>query len=214
MSNFFVLMPPDWSGADRYLCRPIIGNRGALRVPWLTVATGVDNGNCQFVSSPDLDRSAAQQTIAAATAQQESQAVSWDTVEKRGLIFKKPYLLRAIVSSQSAPTPTPMDDLSSEQMVSPTAMLAASNTLSAPSLMAIVPKRGWLLVCPGRSDEFPKLSQMHDLATQLMTGENRDRCLGNDVFFWENGTLTGQAVRDKSSGYVSLAQPQPSVWSV
>jgi hypothetical protein len=107
-----------------------------------------------------------------------------------------------------------MDDLSCEQMVSSTAMLAASNTLSAPSLMAIIPKRGWLLVCPGRADEFPKLSQMHDLATQLMTDEDRDLCLGNDVFFWENGTLTGQAVRAESSGYVSLGQPQPSAWSV
>ncbi len=214
MTYFFVLMPPDWSGADRYLCRPIIGSRGAMHVPWLAVATGVDRGSFEFVSSQDLDRNTAQQTIAVATDQQESQAVSWDTVEKRGLIFKKPYLIRAIVPGQTASTPMPMDDLSCEQMVSPTAMLAASNTLSAPSLMAIIPKRGWLLVCPGRADEFPKLSQMHDLATQLMTDEDRDRCLGNDVFFWENGTLTGQAVREESSGYVSLGQPQPSAWSV
>ncbi len=213
MTYFFVLMPHDWADADRYLCRPIIGNRQAMQVPWLTIASGVNNGHFQFVFSQDLDRHTAQQTIAAATAQQESQAVSWDTVEKRGLIFKKPYLLRAIVPGQTAPTLTPMDDLSCEQLVSPTAMLAASNTLSAPSLMAIIPKRGWLLVCPGRADEFPKLSQMHDLATQTIAGEARDRLLGSDVFFWENGTLTGQAVRTESSGYVSLAQPQSSAWS-
>jgi hypothetical protein len=214
MTYFFVLMPPDWLDRDRYLCRPIIGNRGALRVPWLAIADGVNNGNFQFVLSQDLDRDTAQQIVTAATTQQESQAVSWDTVEKRGLIFKKPYLLRAIVSSQTAPTPTPMDDLSCEQIVSPTAMLAASNTLSAPSLMAIIPKRGWLLLCPGRADEFPKLAQMHDLATQMIAGADRDLCLGSDVFFWENGTLTGHAVREESSGYVSLGQPQPSAWSV
>ncbi|WP_310489996.1 hypothetical protein [Chamaesiphon sp. VAR_69_metabat_338] len=214
MTYFFVLMPPDWTDADRYLCRPIVGNRRAMQVPWLAIAAGVKNGNFKFVSSQNLDRDVAQQAIAAATAQQESQAVSWDTVEKRGLIFKKPYLLRAIVPGQTAPTPTPMDDLSCEQLVSPTAMLAASNTLSAPSLMAIIPKRGWLLVCPGRVDEFPKLAQMHDLATQMMADEDRDRVLGSDVFFWENGTLTGQAVRTDSSGYVSLAQPQSSAWSV
>jgi hypothetical protein len=214
MTYFFVLMPQDWSDADLYLCRPIIGHRRAMQVPWLAIAAGVENGNFKFVSSQNLDRDIAQQAIATATDQQESQAVSWNTVEKRGLLFKKPYLLRAIVAGQTAPTPAVMDDLSCEQLVSPTAMLAASNTLSAPSLMAIIPKRGWLLVCPGRSDEFSKLSQMHDLATQMISNEVRDRVVGSDVFFWENGTLSGQAVRSESSGYVSLAQPQSSAWSV
>jgi hypothetical protein len=55
---------------------------------------------------------------------------------------------------------------------------------------------------------------MHDLATQTIAREARDRVLGSDVFLWENGTLAGQAVRSDSSGYVSLAQPQSSAWSV
>jgi hypothetical protein len=99
-------------------------------------------------------------------------------------------------------------------LVSTQAMQAASQVLSAPSLLAIVPTRGWLLICAGRGTEVHKISEMHELALQMMAREERDRCLSKDVFFWENGTLIGHSVSEASSSYISLGQPQASAWSV
>ncbi|WP_106306819.1 hypothetical protein [Chamaesiphon polymorphus] len=213
MSYSFVLMPQRWPDAIDYLARPIIGDRGTLQVPWLAISSGVANGRFQLVSRAGLDCETALEIIQAATAQLESQSVVWNVAEQRGLIFKKPYLLRAIVSGQTAATPELMDDLSCEQLVSERAMLAASQTLSAPSLLAVIPKRGWLLVCPGKAGEFVKITEMHDLAETMMA-RDVDRSLSSNVFFWENGSLCGHAVREESSGYVSLGQPQLSAWWV
>ncbi len=214
MTQFLVMMPHDWSEAERYLCRPLIGDRQVMKVPWLAVATGVANGNFAFVANQDLDRHTAQQQVATATTQLASQTVEWQIVEKRGLIFKRPSLVRAIVPGQTAATPEVMDDLSCEQLVSPQAMQAAGEVLSATSLLAIVPMRGWLMVGAGSSVDMPQISRMHELATQLMSYQGRDRHLSSDVFCWDNGTLIGQSVREASSGYISLGQPQESAWSV
>ena len=42
--KFFVLMPGNWSEADKYLSRPLLGNQGDPHIPWISVAQGVVDG--------------------------------------------------------------------------------------------------------------------------------------------------------------------------
>jgi hypothetical protein len=212
MTYSFVLKPNNWPDTDKCLCRPLIGQRTFPLVPWLAISSGASSQGFQLVDRAGLDQDATRQIIAAATQQLESQAVIWDISEKRGLIFKKPYILRAIVPAQTATTPDRMDDLSCEQLANSKAMMEASKILSTESIMAITPKRGWLLVCPGRPGEFPKMQEMHDAAQSMMGRAEPDQCISSNIFFLESGNLIGQAVRDDASGYISLAQPEESAW--
>jgi hypothetical protein len=212
MTYSFVVKPNNWPDADTCLCRPLIGQRSFSEVPWLAIAVGASSQGFQFVDQAGLDQNTARQIIAEATKHLESQSVVWDIAEKRGLIFKKPYILRAIVPAQTAKTPDIMDDLSCEQLANNRAMIEASKILSTENIMAIIPKRGWLLVCPGRPGEFPKMEEMHNAAQSMMGRAEPDQCISSNIFFWENGNLVGQAVRDDSSGYISLAKSEESEW--
>ena len=210
---FFVLAPGTWAQADSFLSKPLVGsrtrNRGAL--PWLCVATGVENGAYTLVPRAGLDSATAAHFIEAAQAHAQSQvaSINWSVVEKAGLLIKKPSMARAILTPPSlSPIPSidPMDDLSSEQLANPAAMERAAQVLGAREMTAVVPKRGWLLVSPGGPGQIQTTMRLSEAAAGIH-GRAAGLALATHVFYWSGGRVSGYAMFGGGSASVSMVLP-------
>lgn len=219
MPSYFVLLPGDWPGAaTAYLCRPLIGPREGRSplMPWLAVATGVEDGLYTLVAREGVnaaDPAALRTHIEEARADLAGRAPGWDVAEKSGFLFKKPSLVRAIVPIQDRTIPTLdlMDDLSSELIVSDAAMAGAAAALDARELIAVVPKRGWLLVAPGRPGDLPQMRRMHEAADGIH-GRAGEQAITPLSFFWRDGRLAGFNQMDASGGSLQLIAPDETSW--
>jgi hypothetical protein len=95
----------------------------------------------------------------------------------------------------------------------------ADNYLSRPLIgQRAFPLVPWLTISAGASGEGFQLVDRAgldpDAAQSMMGRAEPDQCISSNIFFWENGNLIGQAVRDEASGYISLAQPEESEWFI
>lgn len=213
MSAFYVIMPGSWSGAEEFLSRPILGHRQGrpASLPWVAVASGVEAGRYALVRRDARQPEAMKALIEEARRHVEGQPVGWQVAESRGLIFKAPVLLRAVVALAPGVTASPTDDLSSEQLLSRKALSAAAARLGSPSLIAVVPRRGWLLVAPGAPGELPAMTKMHQAAAGVFGRAGADG-IASCGFFVQNGELVGANVVEPSGGFMHMARPQDGAW--
>ncbi|WP_372367586.1 hypothetical protein [Candidatus Uabimicrobium sp. HlEnr_7] len=214
MSNkkFFVLMPGNWPEADKYLSRPLLGSQKNPSIPWISVAQGIVDGKYDFVERASLDRSQKENYILEANTHAANETKTWTISEQAGFIFKKPSLLRAIISLQSIKTIDVMDDLSTEQILNNEFLKEASRLCKSPDLILIVPKRGWLLAAPGKPGDFPKMMKMNSIASGVF-GRAENQAISNSCFFW-NESLIGYNSFDGASGSLSLIKPEKELWFV
>jgi hypothetical protein len=141
---------------------------------------------------------------------------TWQVIERRGFLFwKKPSMVRVInAKSPMGLTADPMDDLSSEQIVSLTAMLDASNELDSLDLAIAIPKRGWLVAGVAQPGEILKVQGLHDVARGVCSrAAPQDALDGSTVYFLKAGTLIGRSVNDGKSGYISLSRVDETGWN-
>jgi hypothetical protein len=213
MSAFFVLMPGSWNEADEFLSRPIVGHRQGrpATLPWVAVASGVEAGRYVLVRRDPKQPDAMKALLAEAQRHVDAQPVGWQVAESRGLIFKAPVMLRAVVALAPGVTAAPTDDLSSEQLLSRKALAAAASRLGSPSLIAVVPKRGWLLVALGAPGELPAMTKMHQAAAGVFGRAGADG-IAPCGFFVQNGELIGANVVAPSGGFLHMARPQDGAW--
>lgn len=137
MPTYFVLQPASWQGADAHLCRPLVGARTkSPDVPWVSVARSRGHGELDLVRCDEVSGEAARALLAEAQAWLDGNQRQWQVIEQSGfLLWKKPSMVRAInPASAVGLTADPMDDLSSEQLLSARAMLEATNQLGTPSM--------------------------------------------------------------------------------
>ncbi|MBC8104180.1 MAG: hypothetical protein H7Z41_16520 [Cytophagales bacterium] len=217
MSAYFILMPGTWDSADRHLCRPLIGSRETrdTQTPWVTVATGVTDGQYDLIARTGPSPEAARQQIAEAQRHLELQPVTWQVTEKRGLLLKKPWIVRAMITSmRKVPTLGPMDDLSSELLLHSAALTEASRVVNSRELVVIVPKRGWLLAGAGGAADWPARKYMLDAATGVFGRATAQQGISPYVFHWQNGQVTGYEATEGQGGYLSLQQAQESEWLI
>jgi hypothetical protein len=213
MAAFFVLMPGSWSGVEEFLGRPILGHRQGRpeSLPWVVVATGIEAGRFALARRDAKQPETMKALVAEAQRHLDAQRVAWQVAESRGLIFKAPVMLRAAVAQAPGATPSPADDLSSEQLLSRAALSAAAARLGSPSLVAVVPKRGWLLVAPGAPGELPAMTRMHQAAAGVFGRAGAD-AIAPCGFFVQNGELIGASVVEPSGGFMHMARPQDGAW--
>jgi hypothetical protein len=222
MSPFFVLMPGSWPDADSHLCRPLLGGRKnrAEHTPLVAVARGLVAGGYDFVARSNLGRADGHRVIAEAAEALQARPRTWQVAEKRGfLLWKRPSMVRLIVSQPPGATPDPMDDLSCEQILNPTALAEAADQLGSQELLAVVPKRGWLLLLPGKPGEIPQMMLAHQVASGVFERGAGD-ALSPYAFFVRAdgrgadaaGRLLGLNVFDGTSGTLSLVEPDDSEW--
>ncbi len=210
MAAFLVLRSGAWADSDAFLCRPLIGNRHRRpeHMPWVAVARGVVSGAFDLVRRAELTPDEGSSIVAAAETSLGAQPCTWQATEESGfLFFKKPSLVRASIPGQPPGlTPNPMDDLSSEQLLHAPSLMQAAKLLRCSELIAVVPKRGWLLVGPGKAGEFPLMAKMQRAAAGVF-GRAGDDALSPYAFFVVNGQLTGANVVEGSGG-VSVQAPE------
>lgn len=210
MPAHFVLMPGEWPQAANYLCRPLLGTRANREpdMPWVAVATGVLDGRFDLVQRGHVP--SAREFIQEAQNHLQSQSVTWQVTEKGGLFHQKPEVVRAVLMQQT-PTPDPMDDLSSEQILNSAAMTEAAGTLHADQLVAIIPKRGWLLVRAGSPSDWTARKYMLDAAAGVFSRAG-GQAISPYVFHWQAGQIVGYEVIEGTSGHMSLQQAQEEEW--
>lgn len=210
----YVLLPGDWNGSDAYLCRPLIGSREGRPpgVPWVALATGHTDGRYDLVPV-DVDASVARKHLADAESHAAGSQVEWQVTEQSGFLFwKRPSQVRAIASREPGETPDVMDDLSAELILSPPILAGASEALGATELIAVVPKRGWLLVIAGAAGDFPKMMQMNQIAIGVHGRAGAD-AISPYAFFVRDGQLVGANVLEDGGGYMHLTSPDEVDWN-
>jgi hypothetical protein len=214
MGAFFVLQSGGWAEREACLCRPFLGSRGGHggQMPWVAVARGLTNGRYDLVRREGLAAGDARALIDEAQAHADASQRTWQVSETRGLLFfKKPSLIRAIVHQPPGATPDPMDDLSSEQILSPKALAEASAQLGSTALIAVIPKRGWLMITTGRPGEFPQMMKAHQVADGVFGLAEAD-AITPYAFFIQDGAPSGVSMFDRGSGSLSLMKPVEKEW--
>jgi hypothetical protein len=205
-----------------FVCRPLLGQRSRFQggdVPAVAVATGRANGRFELAKSAGLGEKARSALVEQARASTSKTPCEWTVAEKRGFLFwKRPSLLRAhgdlgVNVVEMATGETGIDDLSSDLLLAPEAMRAAAQMLGGGTLIAAVPKRGWLLVGAGAPGEIFKSAPLLDAAGGIASRGGSHAIAGNSVFFVEDGEVIGVESREGSSGGISLARPDETAWS-
>jgi hypothetical protein len=214
MSAFFLLLPGDWPAADDHLSRPLLGSRADRPdgMPWVAVAVRDVDGRAGLVSRKDLSDLDAADLVEEATVGLERQRVAWKVTRSRGVpLFRRPTLLRAHLPDVAGAGQT--DDLSAEQLLHPAVLLEAGRILGRQELIAVIPKRGWLLVRPGRPGEFPAVTEANSLAADLFGRAGSDRICPYPVFV-AGGELTGVNVLEGSRGSLLAGHADPQSWQL
>ena len=127
-------------------------------------------------------------------------------------VFKKPSLVRVLLPGQPQPTLDAMDDLSAEQVLNPAVLEEIATLVQSDCIIVAIPKRGWLMACPGQPGEFPKMAKMHQIAAGVCGRAGAD-ALTQHVYFVQHGAIMGVSVQD-GSGLLSLYGPEESEWLV
>lgn len=215
MSHYFVLQSGAWAEADRHLCRPLIGTRKSRspQTPWVAVARGTERGGFDLVTRVQANGSGA------AIVEQAKDSLArhpshLQVAEQAGFwLFKKPSLVRVLLPGQPQPTLDAMDDLSAEQVLNPALLDEVAALVRSDSILVAIPKRGWLMACPGQPGELVKMTKMHEIANGVFGRAGTD-ALTEHVYFVQHGALVGVSVQDQAGGYLSLYGPEESEWLV
>ncbi|MGE0401123.1 MAG: hypothetical protein AB7T06_30720 [Kofleriaceae bacterium] len=216
MTTYFVLQPPSWEGASSHLCRPLVGPRhDRISVPWVAVARSEKLYELSLVRLDEIDGDQARALIEQAGAWIARNAREWQVIEKSGFFRKKPSMVRAINGRDSIGlTSNPMDDLSSEQLVSPRAMLDACGPLEALDLMVAIPKRGWLVAAPGKPGDIFAAKRMLELSHGVYGRAAPEDALTPDVFMVSAGAIIGRCGLEGGESYVSLSRVDETAWNI
>jgi hypothetical protein len=230
ISHRFLLCPSNWKGSERYLCRPLLGSsQNDSEMPWLALGYLDRDRGFVFVERDGLDETQIRELLNQAQQNLTNSSSQWRVSETSGfLFFKKPSLLQATTSSDPAlltqladikevipgvtmsmaGTIVP-DDYCCEQLLNVDFMQQASTLLGKQELIAIIPKRGWLMVAPGRAGEIPQMVKMGQAATGVYSraGELAITAL---AFFVQNGRLIG--INSHEQSYLSMLQPIEEFW--
>ena len=211
---YFVLQPATWSGIDSHLCRPLLGSRRADDIPWVSVARSSAHGQVELVKRDGLDGAAARALVSQARTWIDTNELSWQVVAQRGFLFwKRPSMLRPINAKAGIGLTTdPMDDLSSELVLSPRALAEAAAKLGSSDLIAAIPKRGWLVLAPGSPGELPRMLEVHQIADGVFGRAEAKDALTDTVFFVQNGAVSGISRMKANAGSLSLLKPDEAAW--
>jgi hypothetical protein len=221
----FVLVPPSWPLADTHLARTL--GRGKGETPWVAVAR-VEQGELRFVPRRGLGAADIRRLVGEAQAHLDGQRTSWGVAEmSSGFLglFKKPTLVSATGGVDMELLEIPKgeeprygltmkiagalvaDDYAPERVLSPTALAEAHRILNAPSLIAVMPKRGMLLVGRGQPGELPAMVRMNKAAKEI-----HDRAGAAAVcdhgYFVNDGRIVGVSAQ----GYLSLFPADADPW--
>lgn len=208
---YFVLQPGSWTGQPDHVCRPLIGTRGGDNIPWVSVARSSGYKQFELVKRDDP---AAFDVVAQATAHSAAAAPTWNVVAQGGFLFwKRPTMVRPINAAAAGVRPNPMDDLSSELLLSPAAIAAASAQLRSTDLIAAIPKRGWLVLSAGKPGEFPKMQAVHQVADGVFGRAEPADALTDTVFFVNGNGLAGISKLSATGGSLSLMTADDNAWS-
>jgi hypothetical protein len=212
MSAFLLLLPGDWQAADEHLCRPLLGSRADRPplLPWVVVAERDAAGRASLVPREGLDADRARALVTMAEGRAARRTVRWQVTRRSGLVmFRHPTQLRATLPEVTGTGPT--DDLSAEQVLHAEALREGGTLLRRQELVAVLPRRGWLLLGPGRPGEFPAINKANELATELYARAGSDRICPYPVFV-RDGELTGVNVLEGARASLYLAEVDPAGW--
>jgi hypothetical protein len=221
----FVIMPPAWAESDTHVCRTL--GRGKKGETPLVAIARVENGQLAFVPKAGLGPGDVKALVAAAQAHLEAQTTSWDVSEMSGGFlgfFKKPTLVAAtggvdmelMMLAKDRPRygltmqiagVVIADDYAPERVLSPAAMAAAHQLLGTPSVIAVFPKRGMLLVGPGQPGEFPAMIRMNQAAKGIHDRAGEAAVCAHG-YFLNDGKLVGI----NGEGYLSLFPTDVDPW--
>lgn len=216
-----VLLAPRSIDLDAVVCRPLLGQRSRFKggdVPAVAVATGRANGRFELAQSAGLAAGARSALVEQARANTANTPCQWTVAEERGFLWwKRPSMLRAhgdlgVDVIEMTTGEMGVDDLSSDLLLVPAAMRAAAQVLGAGTLIAAVPKRGWLLVGAGAPGEIFKSAPLLDAAGGIASRGGSHAIAGSSVFFVEDGVVVGVESRGASSGGISLDRPDETAW--
>ena len=104
-----------------------------------------------------------------------------------------------------------IDDLSSDFMLVRAVMLAAGRILGSERVVAVAPKRGWLLVRSGRPGDLRAALPLLQAADGV-AGRAGEHALSRMAFHFTQGESVGVTVRHGNSGYVSLIRSKEDEW--
>jgi hypothetical protein len=214
-----VIHPPTLNAPEDYVCRPLVGgwqSRDA-DMPWVAVAEAHEDGSFRLARRAGRDRAGVQALVAAARQNTLASPASWAVVEQRGLLWwKKPSMLRAIGDLSVSPSRMAtegggVDDLSSDVLLDGSTLANAAEQLGTTALIAIVPKRGWLLVARGTPGDIQAAQPLHQAADGI-AGRAGAHALSRAVFFLKDGDLVGISVSRGNDGYISLMRADEEHW--
>jgi hypothetical protein len=222
----FVIMPPTWPLATTHLARSLSrGKQGESA--WVAIAR-VNAGELEFIPRDSLRPTEISALVAEAQAHLDQQQTSWSVAaQTRGFLgfFKKPCLLSATggadrellgLAKQNEPRYgltmklagiVVADDYAPERVLSPTALAEAHRLLGTSDLIASFPKRGMMLVGPGRPGEIPAMLQMND-AAKAIHGRAGDAAVYPYSLFVSGGKIIGV----NAEGYLSLFPHDVDPW--
>jgi PadR family transcriptional regulator PadR len=80
-------------------------------------------------------------------------------------------------------------------------------------MIAVVPKRGWLVVGPGKPGELPRMMAMHRLAIGVFDRAAPHDALTETAFFVAAGTIIGTSTFGASGGGIALRQVDENAWN-
>jgi hypothetical protein len=215
--TFFVLEPGSWPDHAQYLCRPLIGTRRghSPNIPWVTIARGEPYGPIERVRRAGLDGARARALIAEASAFADASRITWNVVETRGLLRKRPAAVRVVIAGDAMGLRTdPMDDLSAEQIVGQRALLDAIGQLDTTRFLAITPKRGWLVLAAGAPGDLLRMERALEMAGGIFGRAVAGDGLSPYAWFVEGGRLTGYCGRDASGVFATHTQPIEAEWDL
>jgi hypothetical protein len=199
-----------------HVCRPIAGPRASKDRPWVSIATGRQDG--AFVLAGRSD--GARRLIDDATANLATCASKWTVAETRGALFwKRPSLLRAYGEMMVSPIEMQtegggIDDLSSDLVLRADVMAEAATMLRARTLFVVIPKRGWLLVGAGEPGDLLAMEPLRQAADGIAGRAGRD-AISRNVFFFQGGALIGEATFSGRGGSISLRLgDEPDPWGL
>jgi hypothetical protein len=216
-----VLQPPSLAAPRDFICRPLLGSWEGRDedTPYVAVAEGHSNGAFELARRQGRDRAAIQALVEAAWQNALAAPWKWSVAEQRGFLwFKRPSLLRAIGDtsvpiSEMTTEGGGVDDLSAEVILNPAALKEAAELLRAPQLIAVIPKRGWLLIAAGEHGNIFASQGLHDAADGIASRGGK-HALSRTVFLVADGAVVGIDVRRGGSGFLSMLHAEESAWLV
>lgn len=184
--------------------------------PKVAVATGfAPEGGLALQELAGLSAGDAKALVARASANATQGPREWQVAEQSGfLMFKKPSLLRGMGDSMVPVTTMStegggIDDLASDLILDEGFMATASTLLGSDQLIAVVPKRGWLMVGRCMPGELPVMMKFAQMAEGI-AGRGGRHALGTCGYFLAGGKVVGVSGKD----FVSLLTNHDNPWNL